>query len=73
MAATIDAQPRQTTPTVNEHSLLDLIQVMSQSGEPDGMVMRAVVELVEDGAIRLSGAFRGLPLASLRDGLLVAS
>ena len=73
MAATIDAQATQMTPSVNEHSLLDLIQALAQSGEPDGMVMQAVVELVEDGAIRLGGAFRGLPLASLRDGLLVAS
>lgn len=73
MAAMIDTQPAQMAPAVNEQSLLELIQTLAQSGESNRVVMQAVVELVEDGAIRLSGAFRGLPLAIVRNALLVQS
>ena len=73
MAAVIDTQPSQTVPAVNEESLVKLIQALAQSGESDSMVMRAVIELVEDGAIRLSGGFRGMPLAIVRNALLFQS
>ena len=56
---------------VNEYSFLELVEALTHSGESTATVMRAVVELVEEGQIRLVGSLRGLPLNIVRRAVLV--
>ena len=70
-AVVVSTESTPRTHSVNENSFLELVEALSHSGESAATVMRAVVELVEEGQIRLVGGLRGLPLNIVRRAILV--